>query len=92
MKMISATEKKECGDFYQRKLAYKVLYVFKRNRREKVEKRIYNKVAQKYLSFRLKYKALRGLGARVDRNQMLRKDLVKRYWIHNSDDEEELDD
>lgn len=85
-------EKKECGDFYARKLAYKVLYVIKRNRREQVEKRIYNKVAQKYLTFRLKYKALTGLGLRVGRNQMLRKDLVKRYWIHNSDDEEEFSD
>ena len=45
MKAMSGTEKKECGDFYARKLAYKVLYVIKRNRREKVEKRIFNKVA-----------------------------------------------
>jgi hypothetical protein len=89
MRARALVEKKECGDFYSRKLAYKVLYVMKRNKREKVEKRIYNKVANKYLTFRLKFKSLKGLGLRVDRNQMLRKDLVKRYWIHNSDDEQE---
>ena len=83
-------ERQEIKDFCSRKLAYKVLYVFKRNRREQIEKRIYNKVAQKFLTFKLKFKVLKSLGLRVDRNQLLRKDLVKRYWIHNSDDEDEV--
>jgi hypothetical protein len=66
--VLAVNDKKECHNFYLRKLAYKVLYVIKRNRRQKVEKRIYNKVALKYLTFRLKYKSLKGLGLRVDRN------------------------
>ena len=66
-----------------------MLYVLKKYRRESAEKKILNKVAAKYLRFRLKIKAMRSLGLRVERNQLLRQDLIKRYWIHNSEDEEE---
>ena len=73
-------------------MAYKILYLLKKNRRESIRKKIYNKVAAKFLAVRLQKKSLRALGLRVGRNQELRRDLVKRYYIHNSDDEDETAD
>jgi len=39
---------------------------------------------------KLKTKGIKALGGRVTRNNTLRQDMIKRYWVHNSDDEEEV--
>ena len=73
-------------------MAYKILYLLKKYRREAIQKKIYKKAAAKFLAIRLQKKAMLALGLRVGRNQELRRDLVKRYYIHNSDDEDESAD
>lgn len=40
-----------------------------------------------FLKRKLKSKVIRALGGRVKDNRLYRQDLVKRYWIDNSDDE-----
>ena len=42
-----------------------------------------------FLEENLAQKVFRALGWRVKRNKILRKDLVKRYWIDNSSDGDE---
>jgi len=42
------------------------------------------------LKTKLKTKVIKALGGRVTRNNTLRLDMVKRYWVHNSDDEDTI--
>ena len=48
-----------------------------------------NTAAKMFLVKKLKTKAVRAIKERRERNKRWRTDLVKRYWINNSDDEYE---
>ena len=73
--------------FYYRRMAYKVLYVLTTYGKESGLKSINKRIAAHFLKTKLTTKAVKALGGRVQENRMHRADLVKRYWIDNSDEE-----
>ena len=74
-------------DFYHEKLVYKVLFSLRKYRDKRFQVKKNKETAQRFLNSKLIHKSLFGFGLKVQSNQHLRKDLIKRYYIDNSDGE-----
>ena len=68
-------------------MAYKVLLSLRQYRDKRFQVSSNKKIALKHLNQCLIKKSLQGLGLKVKNNQHLRKDLIQRYYIDNSDEE-----
>lgn len=73
-------------------LRFKILYILKKRAGRKKYLRGALAVARARREARMQKNAIGALKERVQRNQEWRKDLVKRYWINNSDSEDETVD
>lgn len=76
-------------EYYLEKLAYKVLYGLKTYSRRRKATAVRKGLALKLLGRHLSAKVLKALVGRVQKNQQLRRDPIKSYYIDNSEDEDD---
>ena len=76
-------------EFYYEKIAYKTLFALKRLKRLNARKKECSAKANWFSYSQSLKKVLQGLGHKVEQHRLLKKDLVKRYWVHNQKEENE---